>query len=622
MGTRVFGEPTDYINFIITEHNIRMCIDFLEKTRVQKAKDLEAVSAEVKLYDEWLEDSRKYALAKTLVDNMVIPGLEESLKFAKDEARRYERDLWIVSSDAKDWNAFWTKELEDKNERIDMLKSSLFHWETSKDEDYRLVRKVDEYVFALYLELQIRQIIELEQDIASLKDRAKISETSENKGTRTEAEEFQKGHVRELLMLLEQMKKISIREDEEMRCSRKMEKVSDEQKMNDEQENSAEKGLYLEDRENDGGKGTSDRQAHELRENLVSESDFILCAPNDYSHNLLSLQARIVIWLENIKNLLISMNNTNEQQEEFAKSLRLLSRKSENYITGLQMLMYGTCIYVSSATAKRINSNLSKRLKILQQNYSEEGPSEELLHERELRIVKLENQYVKLTEKPLTCPQDQVAVAEGENLNQCQAQTEGTRTEVEEKRSKELRMFLEQMKTSIRENEKMECIRKKVNDEEKMSVKQKKSEEEEIYLEASSPYDETAVHVKKVQSTCKRWDMKRDIRKKLRDNRQDIWKTRCENLKLEDENKRLKMEFKANSNMMIELQTELFFTNIDDLISQKASTVSTEDNPEVNEHEFNSDKQLLYASLERACLTQTALGCGSRYYDYLLKKVS
>lgn len=96
------------------------------------------------------------------------------------------------------------------------------------------------------------------------------------------------------------------------------------------------------------------------------------------------------------------------------------------------------------------------------------------------------------------------------------------------------------------------------------------------------------------------------------------------NCKLRDENQRLEMEVKMHKDMLNKLE---LFGDVDKVIAQQTDeseeiTPEERDNLESNKNNFNRDKSLLYYSLETAYSMQTAIKHGSKYHDYLLKRVS
>lgn len=564
-------DPCEYIDNVISQDNIDLSIDCFNQVLDEKRRATTIKLHDTKLNSTWLEKCLVYASAKWDKDNQRISGFEDIVTSFKKHMESLEKTLWKTNE--KD-SANRLKILKKKNCRIDVLKAELFPWHKSS-KHFLFFEEFDDIGFRLFLHSAAREKIFLTSEIAYMKD---------------------------ILMSVKDQAGISkILKD-----------------VNNEDEN---KKLVFET-----------QQCRSLFSQLIDEAHGvkILC---DYWSNLLLLRSEKIKRLTEIKEILTSINNTNDDQE-LVKFARIYSIKSDNYINKMLCRIYNASNNTDSeTTSRRVVSDFRGQLTAFKDAFSklcEKMPLKSELNERNCQLAELEDQYVQLTEKPKTFNQQPIL---NKHFFRDNADTKLVQAEVEKlmkQHEDEVKIVVMHKETSTDPDREPET--QKVNDELTSDTKKVNNEEEKECLTTGEEHEEKRFpkrisgedHEKqKEEYEARRNENRQKIMKlktTIKDQTDKVWDMLRDNFKLKNENQRLEREIEMNKELLEELKLEY---NIEAMIVRKKAMLEEKKrlNNELN-HEFISDKMLLYTNMQDVYYTQVTIEAGNKYYNYLLEKVS
>lgn len=570
-------DPCEYIDDVLSQDNIDASVDCFNKMVDEKRRAIMTKVQNIKLNSTWLANCLVYAFVKWERDNQRISELEDMVASFKKHARNLEKILWKTNE--RD-NANRLKILKKKNCRIDVLKSELFPWHKSS-KIFLFFEEFDDIGFRLFLHSAAREKILLNNEIALLKD---------------------------ILMSVK----------DQAGTSKVLKDVNNEDKN---------KKLYSEQ-----------LQYRLLSSQLIVEArdGKILC---EYWSNLLLLRSERIKRLTAIKEMLTSINDTNDEQE-LVKIARLFSAKSNNYIDEMLCRLYNACKNADSeVTSIRVVSDFHGQLTAFKDAFSKllkKMPLTSELNERNCQLAELEDQYVQLTEKPFKQKTqksqktfDQRSFL-SENFFRSNADIKLVQTELEKlmkKHEDEVKIVMMQKGTGTdperepetqKVNDELTSDTKKVNDEEKEECLTTGEEHEEKCRISEEDHEKQKEEYETRRNENRQKIMK--LKTTIKEQSDKLWDMLHANLKLKEENQRLEREIELNKEILKELK---LCDNIDIVIARMKVMLEKKKRlySELN-HEFKSDKMLLYTNMQYVCYTQVAIEAGNKYYNYLLEKVS
>lgn len=560
-------DPCEYIDNVLSQDNIDPSIDCFNKILNEKRRAIKIKLHNTQLNSTWLEKCRVYASAKWDKDNQRISEFEDIATSFKKHTRNLEKILWKTNE--RD-NANLLKILKKKNCRIDVLTSELFPWHKSS-KNFLFFEEFDDIGFRLFLHSAAREKILLKNEIAFLKDT--LTSVKDQAGT-----------------------------------SKILKDVNNED----------EKKLFSEA-----------QKCRVLFSQLIVEAHNvkILC---EYWSNLLLLRSEKIKRLTEIKEILTSINDTNDEQE-LMKFVRVHSVKSDNYIDKMLCRIYNACNNVDSeTTSRRVVSDFRGQLTAFKDAFSklcEKMPLKSELNERNCQLAELEDQYVQLTEKPKAFNQQPIL---SKNFFRVNADTKLVQAELEKlmkKHEDEVKIVVMHKETSTDPEREPET--QKVNDELMSDTNKVNNEEEKECLTTGEEHEEKRRiseedHEKqKEEYEARRNENRQKIMKlktTIKDQSDKVWDMLRENFKLKKENQRLEREIEMNKEILKDIKLQC---SIDAMIVRKK--IMLEKKKRLNNvlnHEFTSDKMLLYTNMQDVYNTQVAIEAGNKYYNYLLEKVS
>lgn len=556
--------PEEYISNIITEDNINKSIDHLMEALTSEMYDASVTKSELQLYIDWSQHHLRYAADTCEKNKSSLATLQKNIKFYKEKLRVYEKSLWSISED----DANWLMQLEEKNQRIDMLKSELFRYGKA-NEDCELIGDVDDFHFAFYLDSITRLILEVELQMETMKDIKKSMED-------------QMGNSTEIPQKILKNKGNENDESDESRNKKK-----------------------------DEPEGWNDLLCYLVRS--IRKVDI----PVAYWLNRLNrqkLKSESLIRIENVLTKIIGETNERELQNH----LRDLKVFIECYANTRQIHFFTTCYKNSRDENSRLYLILRKQLQILNDiiaKFIDEAPkSVETLNEQNNRVSVLKDQYAMLTKKLSKYTQDQVADV-NENLIKCRTEVDAVRNKYEklmEKHENECKIVMAEKYAGTLDAEKREYpIKVEEQQKEELSDERKKNDEKKIN-------DEMEVQCFKDDQRNKR---NQELERKKDQELQDlqnycIWQIKCTNIITAEQIEELEMRYKLHKNMLNKLMQS---GNIDEMIAthqEKMKNNSLKD--EIGQ--FFINKLALYCDIEQADYIQAATKHTNRGYDHLFRE--